>query len=168
MSSIFTSTLARSASTTMTAARVHNVVLEVGADFYTIATAGLADYDRCVKWCTDLTYILEKEALTSFQLQFKCAGHLPLALEYVLSADGTLQSSDKAGGIDYFGLPAGTRVSLFVSLNYQSSNIQVVLAYLRLREWGFDGQAVTGSGMQDRTYSKDGYGVVRSKIGAWE
>jgi hypothetical protein len=163
-----TSTVTRSASTTMTAARVRNVMLEVGADFAAISIAGLANYDKCVKWCTELTYILEQQAVTSFQIQFKCAGHASLALEFKVSADGTLHSSDKAGGIDYFGLPAGTKANLMVSLNYESHNIQTVLAYLGRCGWGFDGQAVTGNGTQDRIYSADGFGVVRSKIGAWQ
>jgi hypothetical protein len=168
MSFVPTSTVARSASNTMTAARVRNVMLEVAADFNMLAIAGLAEYEKCVEWCTDLIYLLEHEAVTSFQLQFKCAGYLPLALEYVISADGTLQSSDKAGGIDYFALPDGTRASLCVSLNYQSRDIEAVKAYLSQHGWGFNGQAVTGIEMQDRIYSSDGYGVIRNKIGAWQ
>ncbi len=163
-----TSTLTRSASTTMTAARVRNVMLEVTADLASISVAGLADFDKCAEWSADLSYMLEQEAVTSFQIQFKCAGHSTRALEFSVSADGTLQSSDTAGGIDYFGLPAGTKASLFVSLNYQSDNIQTVVAYLARRGWGFNGQPVTGNGTQDRVYSADGYGVVRNRIGAWQ
>jgi hypothetical protein len=143
-------------------------MLEVDADLNTLAMAGLATFETCVSWCSDLIYIMEMEAATGFQLQFKCAGRAPLALGYVVSANGTLQSSDKSGGIDYFALPAGTRATLFVSLNYQSRNIETVRAYLRLRRWTFDGEAVSGNGTQDRIYSSGGYGVVRSKLGAWQ
>jgi hypothetical protein len=167
VNSVMPSTLARSASTTMTAARVRNVMLEVAADFTTVAVAGLADYDRCVGWRTDLTFLLEKEAVKSFQIQFKCAGCLSLALEYTVRSDGTLQSNDKAGGIDYFALPQGTKASLLVTLSDQAGRSEAVLGYLRQRNWGFGGQAVTGSDTQDRIYSVDGYGVVRNKIGAW-
>jgi hypothetical protein len=162
-----TSTVTRSASTTMTAARVRNVMLEVGADFVATAVAGLATYEVCEGWRIDLTYLLEQGAVERFQIQFVCDGYAPLALEFVVSGDGTLQSTDKAGGIDYFRLVPGTRARLLVSLNYQANDVNLVLEYLRRRGWGFNGQAVTGSGTRDRVYASEGYGVVRSKIGAW-
>jgi hypothetical protein len=132
--------VARTASTTMTAARVRNVMIEVGADFTT---------------------------MKQFQLQLKCTGHSPIALEYTISSDGTLQSSDSAGGIDFFALPVGTKAGLYVTLTDEALRSQAVLGYLRQRNWTFGGQAVTGGGTQDRTYSVDGYGVIRNKIGAW-
>jgi hypothetical protein len=161
------STMARSASTTMTAARVRSIMLEVCADLTTMAVAGLVDYDECMSWSTDLTALLEMEAVKRFQVQLKCVGQSPVALEYTVSADGTLQSSDSAGGIDFFALPVGTKASLYVTFTAGALHSQAVLDYLRQHNWGFGGQAVTGSGTQDRTYSVDGYGVVRNKIGAW-
>jgi hypothetical protein len=161
------STMARSASTTMTAARVRNVMIEVGADFTTMAVAGLVEYDQCMRWCTDLTALLEMEAVKRFQIQLKCVGQSPVALEYTISSDGTLQSSDNAGGVDFFALPMGTKAGLFVTRTDEALRSQAVLGYLRQHNWGFGGEAVTGSGTQDRIYSADGYGVVRNKIGAW-
>jgi hypothetical protein len=142
-------------------------MLEVAADFTGVAVAGHAAYDKCMEWNTDLSFLLEKEALRNFQIQFTCDGHTPVALEYTVSADGTLQSSDKAGGIDYFALPKGTRASLYVSLNYESQHIETVKTYLRDHGWGFNGQAISGTGTKDRVYSTDGYGVTRNKIGTW-
>jgi hypothetical protein len=165
--SSFVSTVTRTTTTTMTAARVRTVMLEVNADFVGVAVAGLAAYDKWMEWNADLSFLLEKEAVRSFQLQFTCQGYAPVALEYTVSADGTLQSNDKAGGIDYFALAEGSRASLFVSLNYESLHIETVMTYLREHGWRFNGQAVSGNGTRDRVYSTDGYGVTRNKIGTW-
>jgi hypothetical protein len=63
-------------------------------------------------------------------------------------------------------LPAGTSAILFVDLNFNAWAIETVRAYTRQRGWG-TGSAVQGEPVRDRVYSKDGYGVIRGKIGAW-
>jgi hypothetical protein len=162
-----TGTFTRSATNTMTAARVRNVLLEVNADFIGLAVTGLIKFDQCADWNADLQYLLEHEAITSFQIQLRCPNGSSLALEYTVRADGSLRASDNAGGIDYHIFPNGTKANLFLTLNYSSRHINEVREYLRQHNWGFNGQAVTGSGSQDRVYSSDGYGVVRAKIGNW-
>ena len=45
-------------------------------------------------------------------------------------------------------------------------NIDTVQGYTRRRNWGI-GQAVGGDVARDRAYSKDGYGIIRGKVGSW-
>jgi hypothetical protein len=78
-----------------------------------------------------------------------------------------VHESGTGGGIDYFALPAGTRAGLVVTLNYQATQIAAVQTYIGQRGWGTNGQAVQGDSVRDRAYSKDGYGVVRGKVGVW-
>jgi hypothetical protein len=152
---------------TYSEARVRVVMLEVGADFYCLAGAGLIFAETANKWTEDLSHILLHKAAKGFQIQLKCQGYSPLALDYRVSSDGSLLESSTAGGINYFALPHGTSASLFVDLNHGATKIAAVREYLSGRGWGFNGHAVEGPTVRDRSYSKDHYGVVRSKVGAW-
>ncbi len=162
----YTTSASQSQSTSMTAARVRNVLFEVGADFYNLVPAGIATEERVKKWVRDLQFVMENGAARSFQVQLNFNNVKTHAIEYVVSADGTLMEKGKAGGINYFSFPAGTTANLFVDLDYQSGNIEGVKQYMRDNNWGFDGAAVSGSSSRDRAYSSDGYGVIRNIIGA--
>lgn len=152
---------------TFTEARLRAVMPEVGADFYCLAAAGLITMATTQKWTEELSFILQHQAANGFQIQLKCDGYNPIAIDYRVSSDGTVRESGAGGGIDYFALPEGTRATLFVDMNYQSREIATVKIYIVQRGWGTDGHAVEGQVTRDRTYSKDGYGIVRAKIGTW-
>jgi hypothetical protein len=161
----FTSTASQSNS--FTDPRLRAVMPEVGADFYNMAGAGLITFERAQKWTEDLTFILQNQAAYGFQVQLTYPDGQQVALDYRVSSDGSIRESSTAGGVDYYALPAATRPYLFVNLNYQASKISVVTAYMRNHNWGFDGHPVPGDPVRDRAYSKDGYGVIRGKIGVW-
>jgi hypothetical protein len=150
-----------------TDARLRAVMPEVGADFYGLAAAGLITMPVAQNWTEELTFILQHQAASGFQIQLNRPGFDRVAIDYRVSSDGTVQESGTGGGIDYFALPEGTRATLFVDLNYQSRQIETVKIYIAQKGWGTDGHAVEGQATRDRTYSKDGYGIVRAKIGTW-
>jgi hypothetical protein len=160
-------TATRTDTDTYTDARLRAVMVEVGADFYAPAAAGLITYERACKWTEELSYILQHRTARSFQIQCTKPDGSKAALHYVVSSDGSVRQSGNAGGIDFFGLPKGSWLSLFVDIDWQSSNSAIVRDYITQRGWGMDGQAVQGDLARDRVYSKDGYGVIRSKIGQW-
>jgi hypothetical protein len=162
-----TETYSISRSSTFTEARVRHVMLEVGADFYALAAPGLISLATAMKWAEELTFILLHQAARGFQIQLRCQGYWPIALDYCVSADGSILESGTAGGIDYFALAPGTTATLFVDLDFSARNIAAVQAYLNGRGWGTNGQAIEGVSLRDRAYGKDGYGVIRSKIGTW-
>jgi hypothetical protein len=139
---------------------------EVGADFYALAGASLILFDTAVRWIEDLTFFLRHEAVHRFQIQLTYPNGQRIALDYRVSSDGSIRESGTAGGIDYYALPSGTRATLFVELDNNARAIETVRAYMRRRGWG-TGQAVEGEPVRDRAYSKDGYGVIRHKVGAW-
>lgn len=154
-------------SSTFTDARLWAVMPEVGADFYGLAGAGLIPFDAAGRWTEELAFILQHQAAHGFQVQLRCQGRLDIALDYRVSDDGSIHQSGTAGGVDYYALPPGTRATLFVDLNFEAKKIALVQAYIRQREWGTNGQAVQGEVVRDRVYSKEGYGVIRRRIGAW-
>ena len=163
MNQPFTQT--RTGTSTMTEARVRKVMVEIAADFAALAAAGLATAAQVADWRNDLLYILENETSKGFQVQLRCPGQSTLAIEYEVSADGSLVSNQPAGGIDFFRLNAGTKASLFVNLDEAAPKNAIVRAGLATRGWGTNGTAVTGTAVTDRTYSSEGYGVKRSLVG---
>jgi hypothetical protein len=157
----------RTNTNTYTDARLWAVMPEVGADFYALASASIIPLETAKKWTEELTVILQHQGAHGFQIQLKCAGRLPIALDYRVSSDGSVSQSGIAGGIDYNALPTGTYATLFVDLNFQAPKIATVQAYIQQRGWGTDGQAVQGEAVRDRVYSREGYGVIRGRIGTW-
>ena len=164
MSGVQTAT--RSQTNSFTEARLRAVLPEVGADFTNMAGAGIISIAVAQHWTEELAFVLQRQAAREFQIQLSCPGYAPIALDYRVSSDGTVRESGRAGGIDYYGLPSGTTATLFVDLDENSRNIMEVRLYTSQRGWGV-GSAVAGDPVRDRVYSKDGYGVIRGKIGTW-
>jgi hypothetical protein len=162
-----TGTFTASRTNTFTDARLRAVMPEVGADFYAMANAQIISLAVAQRWTEELTFILQHEAAHGFQVQLTCPDGRRIALDYRVSGDGSIRQSGTAGGIDYYALPAGTWAFLYVDLNFNAVKIAVVQTYIRERGWALNAQAVQGEAVRDRAYSKDGYGVIRGKIGAW-
>lgn len=164
MSGIQTAT--RSQTNTFSEARLRAVMPEVGADFVNMAGAGIIEFATATRWSEDLLFVLQHQAVRGFQIQLTCPGRVPIALDYRVSSDGSIRESSTAGGINYYALPEGTKATLFVDLDFDARQIATVQLYTRQRGWG-TGQAVAGDVIRDRVYSKDGYGVIRGKVGVW-
>ena len=160
-------TFTASRTNTYTDARLRAVMPEVGADFHTLAGAGIISGELARRWTEELTFVLQHQAAHGFQVQLTHPNGQQIALDYRVSSDGSIRESSTAGGIDYYALPAGTRAFLFVDLDFQATKIAVVQTYIRERGWVLDARAVEGEIVRDRAYSKDGYGVIRGKIGMW-
>lgn len=161
-----TTTFTASRTNTFTDARLRAVMPEVGGDFYALAGASVITFDTAVRWTEELTFILNHQAAHGFQIQLTYPSGHRIALDYRVSSDGSVRESGTSGGIDYYLLPAGTSAFLFVDLDFSARAIDTVRTYIRERGWG-TGNAVEGAPVRDRVYLKDGYGVIRGKIGAW-
>jgi Bacterial HORMA domain family 1 len=161
-----TTTLTASRTNTFTDPRLRAVMPEVGTDFYGLASASIVSFDTAVRWTEELTFILRQQAARGFQIQLTYPSGHRIALDYRVSSDGSIRESGTGGGIDYYLLPTGTSAILFVDLDDNARAIGTVRGYIRDRAWG-TGNAVQGDPVRDRAYSKDGYGVIRGKIGAW-
>lgn len=161
-----TGTFTASRTNTFTDARLRAVMPEVGADFYALAGAGIISFDVAARWTEELTFVLRHQAANGFQLQLVYPNGIRVALDYRVSSDGTVRESSTAGGVDYYALPAGTIATLFVDLDFESPTIATVQTYAQQRGWG-TGCPVYGEVDRDRVYARDGYGVIRGKIGMW-
>jgi hypothetical protein len=152
---------------TYSEARLKAVMPEIGADFFALAAAGLISATTASSWTEDLKFMMQNQVVRGFQIQLRRSGAPDMAVDFRVSSDGTIKESSTSGGIDYHSLPEGTRVSLFVSIDWNAKNIAAVSKYMQNHGWGTNGSAVSGDPVRDRAYSNNGYGVIRGRIGAW-
>jgi hypothetical protein len=62
-------------------------------------------------------------------------------------------------------LSAGTKANIVVT--YRDDVEPDVRAEMRRRGWGPGGVSLAGNATRERAYSKEGYGLIRSKVGDW-
>jgi hypothetical protein len=92
MNGVMTAT--RSRTDSFTEARLAAVMPEVGADFYSMAGAGLLPLDMAMKWTEELSFILKHRAARGFQVQLTCPGRDKIALDYRVSSDGSVHNRE--------------------------------------------------------------------------
>jgi len=159
------STATASATTTMTEARVRAVMQKVGANFWALVVSGHLDRHEAQRWVDDLIYLQVEEALDFFEVQVTSPQGERFGLRYTVRADGSVQQDSKSGGIDLYGFSSGTRVNLYAHLRYGIP--QSVREELQRRRWGFNGTRLQAEISERRAFSKDGYGLIREKLGQW-
>lgn len=157
---MMTSTATRT--TTTTDARVRAVMQKVAANLSAFVAAGLVERTRAQKWADDLTYLQIEEAIDFFELQINDRS---LGLRYTVNSDGSVQQDSASGGLDIYGLPADTTVRLYAHL--QTGIPQNVRDELKRRGWSFNGQRMEAEESERRSFSSEGYGITRTKLGTW-
>ena len=162
-----TASFTASQANTFTEARARAVMHNVLADFMLVADAGLIKRETIQKWFDELSHAVTNNVVLSFQLQLKTPEGKRLALNYEVREDGTVQEGSKGGGFDPYGFPPNTGVTMYVTYRKNAPNLERVQTWLRERGWGPGGSLVDGNTSRDRAYSRDGYGVMRSKVGDW-
>lgn len=162
-----TSTYTQSTAYTFTTARAKEVMGSVHADFLAVAAQGWISRETILRWHEEIEYAVLHEVVASFELQFKKPDGTRAGLEYVVHADGSVSGGVRAGGLDLYGLPRETKVTVCLSYRQDAPRIASVREYLHRRGWGANGQRIGGEGTRDRAYASSGYAIQRNKIGDW-
>lgn len=162
-----TYTATGSRSSTYSEARARYVMDKVLDDIVGLFARSFITKQTALDWYRDVYYILSKEAAEFFELQFSTLGSRRVGLRYVVTDDGQIYEDSDSGGLDYFALPDGITVLLFVRLRTYSRNYRDVVQELCRRGWGTNGRELDGTLTRERAYSKDGYGVTRNRVGDW-
>lgn len=162
-----TTTYTASQTSTFSEARARAVMRSVLGDFMNVASAGFILRETIQRWHEEIEYAVLKEAVDKFELQFTKPDGTRLGLSYAVRDDGTILEESKAGGVDVAGLPAQTRVTVCLNYRQGAPKIEEVQEYLRGRGWTNTGRLIEGAGDRDRAFSKDGFGIERSKVGDW-
>jgi hypothetical protein len=159
-------TYTRSVTDTYTEARARYVMGKVYDHLVSLYVRGIITKAEADRMRSDILYLMDRRAITYFQLQFKTPGNSDRGLHYEVRADSTISIDDDSGGIDFWSLTSDTSVNLVVSINRSSPHI--VEVDRQLAEWGWGtASALSGTHQASKSFSKDGYGLKESIIGSW-
>lgn len=160
------STYTFSGTDTYSISDVKAVMQNTYEDIIGFANRQLIEYGRAESWIEDLTYILNKKAAKSFELQFYNSQNQWLkGYRYEVTISGHISSNDKSGGINYFDIPVGTKIRLFVDLDRTGANYTLVVDELiGKRGWGSNGSAMQGTASHERNYISNNLKLNRSLI----
>jgi hypothetical protein len=137
-------------------------------DFHDIAYRGfeqLEGNNRLQKWKEDIFFLMTNQVLKSFQIQFKGSGSKEWAVEFEIKADGSVQSDNESGGINYWEIPNDAIVDLLVKWE---KGKKIVDDEMESRGWITRGSYIEGSLLDNGSYSKSGYGATKGRRGSWE
>lgn len=160
-----TSTSTYSEASTFTEARVRAVMEKVHEDLTAFVTCHWVTLAAAQKWYNDLTFMLLKRIVVSFDFKFVFGGSDDRGIRYEVSDDGALIEDDESGGMDLYGLPIDLEIQVVVLFSRYPE--PALMTELNDRGWYMGGQCFVGSGTLDRVYSKSGWGVRRYKFGDW-
>jgi hypothetical protein len=160
------STTTRTYATSWSEANVRYVMDKVYEDIRQHVSAGLLSDKRAKKWCEDLTYLLDMQAISEFQIQYHHSDGRKGGLGYRVNDAGQLFTDDSSGGLDLYGI-GRPNVSIVITYSTGCLRLLEVEAELCKRGWTNNGRLLTG-GTHDHTYSRNGYGLQRLRFGDWE
>lgn len=163
MAATYTNT--SSQTSTCTDARVRHVMNKVHDDLVMLEAREFVSPSTVLRWVEETREVLAMEAATRFQVKLTTPLGVQSAIEYRVSADGSVSEDRESGGVNFYSLPRGTKASIVIELVPSGPKRERALEYLKKRGWGFNGQLLAAPGTQDRAYSSGGYGLNRNLIG---
>lgn len=157
-----TTTSTKTTTDAFTEARARYVLGKIFDEFNNIMFRGFTSISATTlkQWRDDIQYVMERNALIHFEIQFRTI-EKKWAVRYEVVA-GSLSRDDDSGGVDFYNIPSNASLSMVVNWN---RNNQDVAAYVKRRGWGTNGVCIADSATNDRSYSKDGFGVNRKILG---
>ncbi|WP_164019861.1 hypothetical protein [Pyxidicoccus trucidator] len=159
-------TFSHTRTSTFTEARVREVMKSVFDELVGAARRGFISLENAQKWNDDLTYMLFRQVVAYFELQFRTPEGQRVGFRYDVSDDGSLLEGSRSGGQRLYMLPDGTRGSIFVSFREGQLDSETDTELTR-RDWVSGGSSLQGEGTRDRAYSDQGYGLIRKRMGDW-
>jgi|GEM_PF-3255168 hypothetical protein len=158
----YTQTTTQANTVTITETRVRAVLRQINVDMLAAAIHGFASKETIDRWKDDLFYMLSKDALSYFELRVSISGQIKAAWRYEISIDGSLTTSDKGGGINFYDFPNDSILSLVIKRRENLSN--QISEEINRRGWTHSVKTLTSNQTKERSYSKDGYGVNRYRL----
>jgi len=158
----YTQTRTQANTVTITETRVRAVLRQINVDMFAAVIRGFASKETIEKWKDDLFYMLSKDALCYFELRVSLGGQIEAAWRYEISSDGSLTTSDRGGGINFYDFPNNSILSL--AIKRQTNLPNQVNEEINCRGWTSSVKTLTSNQTKERSYSKDGYGVTRHRL----
>jgi hypothetical protein len=158
---MYARTSTRSETVSITEARVAEVLRQFRVELINAYYSDLIQGDQVDRIIRDLKFMLLNDALQYFELRIVYNGRVWRAWRYLVSMDGTLQESSDGGGIDFFEAPTGAVACVAIERRRDlPKNISDRIIDMGWRHYVPD---LDGTGTRERAYSKDRYGVIRSR-----
>lgn len=155
-----------SGSGTYTEADVKAVLQNTYEDIIGFANRKLVEHAKVKGWIEDLTFLLNKKVLKSFEIQlYNSANERFKSYRYQVNASGSLSSGSLSGGINYFEIPDGTKFGFLVDADFTQTNSEEIKKYLYTdRNYGQNGSAMEGTVTYERSHISGALELKRSSI----
>ena len=157
-----TTTQAKSISDAFTEARARYVLGKIFDTFNNIIFRGFTTIttDNLKQWRDDIQFIMEKNALVAFEIQFRTTEKKWVVRYEVVS--GTVSRDDESGGIDFYNIPADASLSCVIERDHNNEEVN---NYVERRNFGKNGEFIAESAAIYKSHSKDGFGVNLKILG---
>lgn len=117
--------------------------------------------DKLKAWRDDVAYVMMKNALKSFEIQFSY-NFRNWAVCYTVNSKGEIVRDDDSGGLDFHSIHEDASINIVM---YRDENNSEVTEYLRNQGWFGGGSYLTENSSVGKAYSKEGFGVTRKTLG---
>jgi len=136
----------------------------VFSDIVQLRSRGFLSDARAEGWKEILEYGLIANGLAKFEILLTTPEGKKEAYHYRVMDDGTLSSNDSSGGINFYGYPEKTSASIVLTRREGFVNDKRFNELLKQYGWGNDGTYLVGTEVHEKSFSKNGYGITRSRI----
>lgn len=157
-------TTTRTETSTFTESRARVVFSKIYADIIGLEMRGFITKADSAEWQEILLYAISRNALTKYQICLTKPDSSKEAFIYEVSDDGSISGSDASGGINFHSYPDSTSASILISRKDSLSTDQNWLDLLKKHGWVSGGKYLEGTVTKEKTFSKDGFGITRSKV----
>lgn len=157
-------TTTRTETSTFTESRARTVFSKIYADIVALEMRGFITKADSAEWQEILLYALSKNALTKYQICLTKPDSSKEAFIYVVSDDGSISGNDASGGINFHAYPETTSASILISRKESLNSDQNWLDLLKKHGWVSGGKYLEGTVIKEKSFSKDGFGITRSRV----
>lgn len=165
----------RTAAATTTVAKIAYVTRKMQADFLAILDTYTYDgysEEYALKIVEDIRTLLDEEVLdvVSFVWTQKRSNRVLDTFRYSVVTGEVASTNDRSGGVEYYSELADADFRVRLTYNQRWKNMDQsernLISKKLITDWDSANQLNYGSGSwtTEKTYSKDGYGVVRERF----
>lgn len=158
------STITRSETSTFTVSRAKAIFPKIFAEVINLKVRGFLTESRAESWKVILEYGLLVNGIESYEIKLSRPDGKKEAFRYLISDDGTVMGNDASGGINFYSYPDSTTVSITITRRDRFLKDERFNSLLKQYGWGENGRYLEGTEVKERSFSKDGYGITRSRI----
>jgi hypothetical protein len=155
----------RSETNTHTESRASYISDKVAADIFGLVSRGILEKESAIEWMDIVDICLRKNGLEKFQLKISRPGGEEAAVTYQVDSTGTISFDENSGGLDWYEFEINSSVSIVIRRNSNGINDSDINQLLQKYGWTTGASFIEGNEYKDKSYSKDGFGVNRSRIG---